>query len=128
METSCTKLAVTCFGAGGALFVSWWRPAKKGGSQRMLFQHERNSGLGMDALVTVCSRNMNGIMVWAWMLWSACALPTRTEFWFGHGCSGHRICAWNTNGILVWVIVCSWNTKRIMVWAWMLRSPYALGT
>ena len=32
---------------------------------RMLFQHERKYGLGMDALVTVCSSNTNGIMVWA---------------------------------------------------------------
>ena len=23
---------------------------------------------------------------------------------------------------------CSWNTTRIMPWAWMLWSPYALGT
>ena len=23
---------------------------------------------------------------------------------------------------------CSWNTNVIMVWAWMLQSPYALGT
>ena len=29
----------------------------------------RNHGLGMDALVTVCSWSMNGIMVWTWMLW-----------------------------------------------------------
>ena len=39
---------------------------------RMLLKHERNYGLGMDAL------------------------GTRTELWFGHGCS------WNTNGIVVW--------------------------
>ena len=32
-------------------------------------RHERNYGLGMDALVSVCSWNTNGIMVWAWMLW-----------------------------------------------------------
>ena len=57
----------------------------------MLLEHERDSGLGMDALVTVCSRNTNGIMVWAWMLWSADALGTRTRLWFGHGCSGHRM-------------------------------------
>ena len=24
--------------------------------------------------------------------------------------------------------VCSWNTNRILIWAWMLWSPYALGT
>ena len=136
---------------------------------RMLLEHERNYGLGMDALVTVCFWNTNGIMVWAWMLWSPYALGTRTELWFGHGCSGHRmflehernyglgmdalvtVCSWNMNGIMVWhgfsgermhvehernyglgmdalVTVCSWNTNRIMVWAWMLWSPYALGT
>ena len=65
---------------------------------RMLLEHEQNSGtrtesygLGMDALVTVCSWNTNGIMVCAWILWSPHALGTRTEVWFGHGCSGHRI-------------------------------------
>ena len=32
-------------------------------------EHERDYGLGMDALVIVCSRkNTNEIMVWAWML------------------------------------------------------------
>ena len=31
-------------------------------------KHERYDGLGMDALVIVCSRNTNVIMVWAWML------------------------------------------------------------
>ena len=41
--------------------------------------HERNYDLGIDALVCVCSRNTNGIMIWACMLWSAYALGTRTE-------------------------------------------------
>ena len=45
----------------------------------MLLEHERNNGLGMDALVTVCSWNTKGIMVWAWMLLSPYALGTRTE-------------------------------------------------
>ena len=54
----------------------------------MLLEHERNYGLGMDAQVTVCSWNTNGMMVWAWMLRSLYALGTRTEFCFGHGCSG----------------------------------------
>ena len=68
---------------------------------------ERTYGLGMDALVVACflehGRNygswhgcsakrshskMNGIMTWAWMLWSEYALGTRTDLWFGHGCSG----------------------------------------
>ena len=37
---------------------------------RMLLEHERNYDLGMDALLTVCSWNTNGII-------------------FGHGCSGN---------------------------------------
>ena len=32
---------------------------------------------GIDALVTVCSSNTNVLMVWAWVLWSQCALGTR---------------------------------------------------
>ena len=64
----------------------------------MLLEHERNYDLGMDALVTVCSCELNydlgmdalvtvcfgsanGIMVWAWMLWSAYALGTRRALW-----------------------------------------------
>ena len=35
---------------------------------RMLLEHERYHGLGMDALRPVCSWNTNAIMVWAWML------------------------------------------------------------
>ena len=63
----------------------------------MLLEHERNYALGMDALVTVWSLNTNGIMRWAWMLWSPYALGTRTELCLGHGCSGHRM-LFNTNG------------------------------
>ena len=34
--------------------------------ERMLLEHERNDDLGMDALVSVCSWNTNGIiMIWA---------------------------------------------------------------
>ena len=40
----------------------------------MLLEHERSYGFGMDALVSVCFWNTNGIMVLASMLWSACAL------------------------------------------------------
>ena len=58
---------------------------------RMLLEQERYYGLGMDALVIVCSWNTNGIMVWACMLWSSYALGTGTLLWFGHGCSGHRM-------------------------------------
>ena len=74
---------------------------------------EENHGLGMDALVSVCSWNTNGYIGLAMD-----ALVT--------------VCSWNTNGIMVLrmdalVNVCSWNTNRIMVCAWMLWSPYALG-
>ena len=58
---------------------------------RVLVNHERYYGLGMDALVTVCSWTTNVIMVWAWMHWSLCARGPRTSLWFGHGCTGHRV-------------------------------------
>ena len=32
-------------------------------------EHEWDYDFGMDALVTVCSWNTNGIMILAWMLW-----------------------------------------------------------
>ena len=51
-----------------------------------LSEHERNYGLGMDALVTVISLGTR-----TWMLQSPYSLETRTELWFGHGYSGHRI-------------------------------------
>ena len=90
----------------------------------MLLEHERNYGLGMDALVSVCSWNTKGIMVWAWMLWSAYALGTRTELWLGHGCSGERMLLEHEGnyglGMEALVSVCSWNTNGIMAWAWML--------
>ena len=38
-------------------------------TNRMLSEHGHYYGLGMDALLTVFSRNTNVIMVWAWMLW-----------------------------------------------------------
>ena len=82
----------------------------------MLLEHERNYGLGMDAVVTVCSWNTNGIMVWAWM-----------ELWSGHGCSSHRMLLEHKQnyglGMDAVVTVYSWNTNGIMVWAWMLWSP-----
>ena len=36
--------------------------------ERILLEHERYYGLGMDARVSVCAWNTNLIMVWAWML------------------------------------------------------------
>ena len=57
----------------------------------MLLEHDRYYGLGMDALAIECSWNTNGIMVWAWMLWSSYALASRRELWLGHGCFGHHM-------------------------------------
>ena len=80
---------------------------------RMLLEHERNYGLG-------------------WMSWSAHALQTRTELWFGHGCSGHRMLLEHERnyglGMDARVIVRSWNTNGIVVLAWTLWSSYAFGT
>ena len=116
-----------CLSSNG---ISWFSHGCPG--HRMLLEHERNYALGMDALVTLCSWNTNGIMVWAWMLWSPYALGTRTELWFGHGCSGHSMLLEHEHnyglGMDALVTVCSWNTDGIMVWAWMLWSPYALET
>ena len=100
--------------------------------QRTLLEHERYYGYGMDALVSVCSGNMNVIMVWAWMLWSAYALGTRALLWFGHGCFRQGMLSeherYHGLGVDALVSVCSRNTNVIMVWAWMLWSAYAPGT
>ena len=60
-------------------------------SDRMLLEHKRYYGLGMDATVTVCSWNTNAFVVSGFVLWSPCALGTRMFSWFGHGCSGQRM-------------------------------------
>ena len=108
----------------------WFGPGCSG--HRMLLEHERNYAVGMDAPVTGWSWKTNGIMVCAWMLWSPCALGTRTELCFGHGCSSQRMVLEherkNGLGRDAVVSVCAWNTNGIMVCAWMLWSPYALGT
>ena len=86
----------------------------------------------MDAPVTVCSRNTNVIMVWAWMLQLSYALETRTLLWFGHGCSSYRVLSKHERyyglGMDAPVIVSSRTTNVIMVWAWMLQLPCALET
>ena len=85
-----------------------------------------DNGLGMDALVSVCSWNTSGIMIWAWMLWSAYALGTRTELWFGHGCSGQRMLLEHERnyalGLDALVSVCSWNTSGASPGTWRTRS------
>ena len=67
-----------------------------------------------------------------WMLWSSCALGTRTLLWFRRGCSGHHMLLEHERyyglGMDALVIVCSWNTNVTIVWAWMLESSYAFGT
>ena len=77
----------------------------------MLLERERNYGLRMDALVSVCSWN------------TAYALGTLTELWLGHGCAGDRMLLEHERnyglGMDALVSVCSWNTNGIMVWAWM---------
>ena len=61
-------------------------------------EHERYHGLGMDALVTVCSSNTKAILVWAWMLSSSSALEH--EFYYGFGMDALvTVCCWKRNKI-----------------------------
>ena len=81
----------------------------------MLSKHGHYYGLGMDALVTACSRNAPKLL------------------WFGHGCTGNRMLSTHKRyyglGMDALVInAFSRNTNVIMVWAWMHWSPYALET
>ena len=105
-----------------ALGTRMWKLAEKHANMRM----DRNAacasdfcccartyGLGMDALVTVCSWNTNVIMVSAWMLWSSDSLKNERHYGLGMDAI---------------VTVCSWNPNGTLVWAWMLWSAYALGT
>ena len=114
----------------GTRTLSWFGHGRI--ANRMLWEHERYHGFGMDALATVCSRNTNVIMVWAWMLWQPYALGTRTLSCFGHGRIGNRMLSeherYHGLGMDALATVCSWNTNVIMVWAWAHRQPYALGT
>ena len=111
----------------GTRTLSWFGHGRIG--NRMLLEHERYHGLGMDALATVCSWSTNVIMVWAWMLWQPYALGTRTLSWFGHGRIGNRMLLeherYHGLGMGALATVCSWNTNVIMVWAWMLWQAYA---
>ena len=104
----------------------------------MLWEHERYHGLGMNALVSVCSgnatvimvwgmnalvrvcsRNTKVVMVWPWMLCSEYALGTRKSLWFGHGCFCQRM-LWEHEryhglGMDALVSVCSGNANVFMV-------------
>ena len=66
--------------------------------------HVNHYGSGKDALVRGCSRNMNVIMV-------------------GHGCSSDRLLAKHERyyglDMDAMLTVCSRNTNVIIVWAWM---------
>ena len=110
---------LSCFGHGRS-------------GNRMLSEHERYHALGMDALATVCSRNTNVIMLWAWAQCQPYALGTRTLSCFGHGRSGNRMLSehelYHGLGMNALATVCSWNTNVIMLWAWAQCQPYALGT
>ena len=77
-------------------------------------KQEHYYGLGMDGLVSACSRSTDVIMV------------------FGHGCTGKRMlskheryCGLRMDGL---VTLCSRNTNVIMVWAWMHWQAYAFET
>ena len=98
---------------------------------RVLVDQKRHYGLGMDALVAVCSWTTNIIMDWAWMHWSPCARGPETSLWFGHECTGHRVLVDHEHyyglGMDALVTVCSWTTNVIMVWTWMHWSPCARG-
>ena len=62
----------------------------------MLLEHERTYDLGMDAAVSVCSWNTNGL-------------------WFGHGCCSERMLLEQNYGLGMGaaVSVCSWNTNGL---------------
>ena len=53
----------------------------------MLAKHERYYGLDMNAMLTVCSRNTNVIIVWAWMAErsrTALCCPATKHCEYGH--------------------------------------------
>ena len=79
----------------------------------MLVEPARKYGLGMDALVSVCSWNMSG-------------LPTAPQ----QNPPAERPCRVRATGLGMDALltVCSWNPNGIMVWAWMLWLASALGT
>ena len=81
--------------------------------------------MGMDALVTVCSWNTNGIMVWAWMLRSTYGTRALLGFW-----AWTLRSTYGTRTLFGFALgsVYSWNTNVIMLGAWMLWATYALGT
>ena len=69
----------------------------------MLSEHEHYFGLGMDALVIVCSRNTSVTMVWAWMRDS---MLSEHERYYGLG-------------MVALFLVCFRNANVTLVWAWL---------
>ena len=109
------RLAMCC----GPVYLQPWMPCEGAWfrhgcfCQRTLWEHERYYGLGMDALVSICSGTVNVIL-------------------FEHGCFGQRMLPeqerYSGLSMDALVSVCSRDTNVIMVWAWMLSSAHALGT
>ena len=114
--------------------------------EKIVLEHCRSYGLGMDALVRFghgCSgqrnnQKMNGIMVGAWMFWSAPSFKEEQDYGLGMDAMV-SVCSWNTNEIVViwaWMLWfghgcsgqrnsglgrgCSRGTILMSVWAWML--------
>ena len=91
-------------------------------------------GLCMDALVTVCFRNTNVILVLSMdALVNVCSRSTKLILvWFGYGSTGNRMLSkhkrYSGFGMDALVTVCSRNTSVILVSAWTHWQPYALET
>ena len=96
---------------------------------RMLLEHERHYGLGMDALFSRCSWNKHVVLVSAWMLQKSNTLEP--ERYYGMGMDALvTVCSWKPNVIMVWAcMLCSGtqsNLNAIMVSAWMLGDRMLL--
>ena len=89
----------------------------------MLSKHRRCHGLGMDALVTICSKHERHYALGM----DALALETRRLLWFGHGCTGNRMMSKHGRchglGMDALVPVCSRNTKHGCICNLMLSEP-----
>ena len=95
----------------------------------MLLEHEQKHGFGVHALVTACSCNTNGIMVWGWMF-----LEHERNYGLGMDAAGPRMLLEHEQkhgfGVHALVTACSCNTNGIMVWGWMFlehERNYGLG-
>ena len=108
----------------------------------MLFEHQRSDGLGMGALVTVCSRNTNVLMIWFWFQGSRRIRVRAQQDSGGSGNVQARVRAQVPLSSSVWHDTSAGptdvynssllirndshhrvhsNTNAIMLWAWMLQ-------